>query len=247
MYPFPQTYKGDPKEYIPVYGLGLDHFDFFSLDDPISDSTFPLWKLRVIDGEGNIKADDIGVFTQYPSVGGGYRFSVNLNIPLAVGRGTWLLVIYNSDTGQALYQGRKFEAITDGQYADYIYLTYRNSSDFANVPWSEFDDSINVFLRGHQSEAEYQIDATISESAQTGEVRLIKGEQQKQVTITVNADEPIRDVLARIAMLDTITLNTGQYTAVGRIEVADSPGVALKEAQITFNETQFSSINRPFQ
>ena len=145
IYKIPNRFEQEERIYLPAYLIGFEHFIYVNLDEPIDDADFANWTVGLFDLSGT-EVQNLGAPSKDIISGIDYRFYYTMNIDPENG-GKKFIAIYNTVDSVVKYQSNPIWVITTNEEVEeYLFLTYRNSTNRDNFNYVTFPTKSNTVL-----------------------------------------------------------------------------------------------------
>jgi hypothetical protein len=245
IYPIPNNYIQEEHLFAMSYLQGYDHWLYFNLDDPIEDSDFANWEIRVYDLDGNLR-QTIGALTKDIISGSAYRFYCTFT-PDGTYTGLHYLAIYNTSTGEVKYsfQDSPFSVIALSEVEQYVWLKFRNSSDLDNFNYEDFPSNYQeVFLPMNAVSYDYEYEIKSYTSVSSKKRRDQKTGRHKIVTINTELfNEQANDMMSSVTIHDEIYINGERVKISQGFKPNVNRDMNVSQGEIKFYIEKYSTIN----
>ena len=210
----PNNYNRSNCEYNYKIVSGFLNSQFLNTADVIDDVTFANLRLSVFDVEGVEVISDVWPLSKVDLVGG-YRLYINDMIidSTLIPNKIYRLVIYDTTDNMVYYRLNWFKFISGSDSGQFVYLSYRNSTNIFNINYEELPDYRNkIFVDLNVISNEPEYDLTSYPEATTGFIRNQKSQLKDAYTIEgYFFDKTAFAGMKGLSMHDDIQLNFRDY------------------------------------
>ena len=243
-YRIPNNYLKNSLSSRPAYLRGYQHFLYFNLDVPITDSDFDEWEIALYDINGLV-ADEIGVLQKDIINDPEFRFYVSFTIPISVSNsGDYYIVIYNSVSSIPIYQSKPVRVISEAEVDNFVLLSYRNSTDMFNFNYETVTDYNTVFLPMNVIDQQAEITVTGYKEKSTGLYRNQKAQTNKVLSLEgYFFDEDTNDMMLAISVHDDILISGKSVKVKTAYKVERDVNNSVNKGVIELYDQEFSTIN----
>lgn len=202
--------------------------------------------LSVFDVEGTEVQSDVHSLSKVDLGGGEYRiYAEDIALTGLGNNKTYRFVIYDSSNDAVLYILNWFEFVPDNQSGDYVYLSYRNSSNIFNFNYEELPDYRNkIFVDLNVIDNEPEYDLTNYAEASTGFVRNQKSQLKDSYTLEAYFfDKVAHGGMKGLSMHDDIEVNFRPYQVKEGYEIDTNIRNGQSKGSIQLYDQNANEIN----